>query len=70
MDYETKRCLQNAIYIINHMQIAFKQAEEHLTRTFTRVKEDEAKDMVKLFLPAYIKKDAEKFMKESEKILK
>ena len=62
---DKSRLLSDAIYIINQIDMAFNEAESLLTQNFTRLKENERTDMVKLFLPHYLHSDSKKFIEVS-----
>lgn len=56
-----KQLLADANYIINQLCMGFDASERLLTASFERVEENGHTDMIRLFLPHYLHKDAQKF---------
>lgn len=67
---QLQKCLSNALYIVNHVCLGFTSAQKLEDTSFSRVQEDSPYDMKRIFLPAYLKKDAEKNIKELEEAKK
>jgi hypothetical protein len=68
--YELQKSISDAIYIVNHVCLGFTSTQKLEDTSFSRVQEDSPDDMKRIFLPAYLKKDAEKNIKELEKAKK
>ena len=68
-EYEYKRLLSKAVYIINQLEMGFDIAEKHLELNFKRVKKAKSSEMQRLHLPQYIHDDAVKFLADYEKIV-
>ena len=68
--YELQKSISDAIYVVNHICMGFNTTQKLEDQSFSRVQEDSPDDMKRVFLPAYLKKEANKNIKELEKAKK
>jgi hypothetical protein len=63
---QLQKTVSNALYVVNHICLGFASTQKLEDTSFSRVQEDSPDDMKRIFLPAYLKKDAERSLKELE----
>lgn len=70
MDYETKKLLKEAVYVINHITMGFKEADKLESLVGKRVAPNTPEEMVRLHLPEYCRDLAEDTIHKIEDLIK
>ena len=70
MDYETKKLLRDAVYVINHITMGFKEADKIESLVGRRISPNNPEEMVRMFLPEYCRDLAEDIIHKIEVLIK
>ena len=66
---ENSQLLTDAVYIINHLEIAFKMSEDIMDMQGTRTDEPFPREyMHRIHIPEYLKRDMTRFMKNYQQL--